>query len=506
MRLKYIAVLFFAVFLVNGCAHKHNEAEIQERETIMKTVWTEKTELFMEYDGPKAGAKSEFLVHLTMLKDFKPVSEGGLTLTFTPESGDAVIVKIDKPERPGIFKTDVMFNQPGEYALKVSLAGKTLSDEIDVPDIEVFAGSEKHEETHAEEKGGSVISFLKEQQWTVDFMTGLPVKQAVSSSFIATGEIIPVSSAEVTASSPLAGTISLSRQLPYMGKKIAKGEVIAVIEPSITQEGGIGQLTASYAEAKNRAILAQKEHERAKRLYEAKAASKRRLEEAELSVESAEAALDPLEKAVQNMRGGTVENRIIVRSPISGAVVELHTSNGKAVGPGQPLMRIINTSTVWLKANVPVNEISGLKNMDRATFAIPGIEGEIKPSRLVAVNDVVDPKTRTVSVIFEVNNSKGQLRVGMFADVSIKTGQVDNALTLPEEALFEDEGKFFVFVQQQGESFERREVKTGIRSSGHVQITAGIKEDERIALKGVYYVKLASLSSRMPDAHAGHAH
>jgi len=375
-----------------------------------------------------------------------------------------------------------------------------------VPHIEVPGGNEKPEEAHHEEKGGGDIAFLKEQQWTIDFMAGLPLKQSVSSSFIATGEIIPVSNAEVTVSSPLAGTISLSRQLPYVGKKVAGNEALAVIEPPISQQGGIGQLAASYAEAKNRVLLAQKEHERAKRLYEAKAAPKRRLEEAELSLESAKAFLDPLHTAMQEMKQGTPENRVIVRAPFSGTVVELLITKGKAVEPGQPLMRIINTSTVWLRANVPATEIAGLKNMDKAAFTIPGIEGEIKPSRLVAVNDVVDPRTRTVPVIFEVNNSKGLLKVGMFAEVAIKTGQAENALTLPDEALFEDEGRFFVFVQMQGEAFERREVKTGIRGSGFVQVISGVKEDERVVLRGGYYVKLASLSSRMPDAHAGHGH
>jgi multidrug efflux pump subunit AcrA (membrane-fusion protein) len=111
-----------------------------------------------------------------------------------------------------------------------------------------------------------------------------------------------------------------------------------------------------------------------------------------------------------------------------------------------------------------------------------------------------------VPVIFEVGNSAGKLKVGMFADVSVKTGRAENALTLPEEAFFEDEGRFFVFLQKQGEIFERREVKTGIRGSGVVQILSGIKEDERVVLRGGYYVKLASLSSRMPDPHAGHGH
>jgi len=504
--MRYIAFLLFVAVIATGCSSKQKAAEVHEKETISKTVWTAKTEMFMEYDKPKLGQKTAVLIHLTNLKDFKPVAEGPLTIAFTPEQGDPVTGTVDKPEKPGIFKTDVTFKQSGSYTLTASLKGKTFSDEITVPDIDVISGEGKHDEAYQEEKSGGDISFLKEQQWAVDFMVGLPVQQQVSSSFVATGEVMPVANAEATLSTPLSGTLSLLKHLPYIGKKVAKDEVLAVIEPPISQQGGIGSLTASYAEAKNRIVLAQKEHERTKRLYEAKAVPKRRLEEAELNLESSKAAFEPLDRAVQEMKQGASGNKIIIKAPFSGTVVELFTANGKAIDAGQPVLRLINTSTVWLKANVPSTEIGSLRIFDKASFTIPGIEGELKPSRLVTVNDVVDPKTRTVPVIFEVANNAGRLKVGMFADVSIKTGHAENALTLPDEAFFEDEGRYFVFIQKEGESFERREVKVGVRGSGYAQIKSGVRDDDHVVTRGGYYVKLASLSSRMPDAHAGHGH
>lgn len=504
--MRYMAFLLFIAVIATGCSSNQKAAEVHEKETISKTAWTEKTELFMEYDEPKPGQKTVVLLHLTNLRDFKPVSEGPLFITFTPEQGEPLMVTVDKPEKPGIFKTDVKFKQSGAYTLTALLKGKTFSDEIIVPDIDVISGEGNHDETHHEEKAGGDISFLKEQQWTVDFMVGLPVKQQVYSLFVATGEVIPAANAEATLSAPLSGTLSLSKPLPYIGKKVAGDEVLAVIEPPISLQGGMGSLTASYAEAKNRIVLAQNEHERAKRLYEAKAVPKRRLEEAELSLESAKAAFEPLDRAFQEIKQGASGHKIIIKAPFSGTVVELLTANGKAIDAGQPVLRLINTSTVWLKANIPSVEIGSLRTLDKASFKIPGIEGELKPSRLVTVNDVLDPRTRTVPVIFEVANNAGRLKVGMFADVSFKTGHEESALTLPDEAFFEDEGRFFVFLQKQGETFERREVKTGIRGSGIVQVLSGIREDERVVLRGGYYVKLASLSSQMPDAHAGHGH
>lgn len=503
--MRYIAFLILLVLSAVGCSPAQKSVEVHESETVSRTIWTAKTELFMEYDEPKLGKKAGFLIHLTDLKDFKPVTEGPLVLSFAPAQGEPVEVTIEKPARPGIFKTEVTFRHPGVHTLTMLLKGNQVSDEILVPDIAVAGEGVVHEDAHHEGPSGGDISFLKEQQWTIDFMAGLPVRQPVSSSFVVTGEVIPAANAEAVISSPLAGILSLSQQLPYSGKKVTMGEVMAVIESPVSLQGGMGSLTASYAEAKNRVILAQKEYERAQRLYEAKAVPKRRLEEAELGLQSAKAALEPLERAVQEVKQSDSENRVVIRAPFSGTVVELLAAKGKAIDAGQPVLKLLNTSSVWLSANVPAAEIGRLGNLGKATFTVPGIDGEMKPSRLVTVNEVVDPRTRTVPVIFEVNNRAGKLKVGMFADVSIKSGNTSNALTLPDEALFEDEGRFFVFVQQEGESFERREVKTGVKGNGIVEIVSGLSEDERVVLRGGYYVKLASLSSRMPQGH-GHDH
>lgn len=507
MRVR-IFLLLLIVFLINSCAHKHEPLKTHA-EPVKITVRTDKTELFMEYDSIAAGEKSVFLIHLTKLKDFKPVTEGSLILVFMQRAEgraeDMVTVRIDSPERPGIFKSDVVLKTPGKYSLKIVIEGQKLSDEIIIP--EVFAAGKKDEisEKNNAKNRGSEIFFTKEQQWTVDFMVETAVKRSLSSSFVSMGELIPASNAEFTASSPLSGVISSHKSLPYIGKRVLKGEAIAAIEPPVQQQGGAGQLTASYAEARNRLLLARNEHERAKRLYEAKAVPKRRLEEAELALNTAIAVIEPLEKAMKEIENRTSENRLIIKAPISGTVVEVMTSNGKFVDAGHPVLKIVNTSVIWLKANIPATDIGRIKKTDAAVFTIAGIEGEFKTSRLVTVSDMVEMKNRTVPVIFEINNPKGMFKIGMFADVSIKTGQSENVITLPEEALFEDEGRYFVFVQLSGEAFERREVKTGIKDRGYVHITEGIMEGELVVTKGGYYVKLASLSSKLPQAH-GHDH
>lgn len=574
ITLKFLTLLVLATALMLGCNQKkqsgadtHAEGE-HAAESVQLTAYSDKSEVFMEFAEPVAGEKAAFLIHLTRLADWKPVTEGALKLVFTPATGAPVSFTVTAPARPGIYQTELTLATAGEYSLAIIPEGKGFSDTITIPEVHVVQKGEAHQ-AHTDEKhaghddketghgkdaksdkhaepakkeaghgkgehveeghdghghgaeesghggeesaviigtGGGTIPFLKEQQWNTEFMSRPAEKKDLATYFSTMGELVPVSNAEATVSAPLSGIISGSKPLPFVGKKVAKGEVVAYIEPPIRQEGGIGQLTAGYAEAKNRVTLAQKEFDRSKRLYDAKIAPQKRVEEAELSLASAKAALEPLEKALDSIKGDAGNGRIAVRATVSGTVVEINSANGKGVEAGQPILRIINTGTLWLKANLPAADTGKAALAKGATFTVTGLEGEFRPSRLVTVGDMLDPQTRTLPVIFEVPNAGSRLKVGMFANVFIRTGDAKNALAVPKEALVEDEGRWFLFVQTAGEAFERREVKLGAQDKGYAQVVEGLKPHERIVSKGAYYVKLAATAGKGIDPHAGHAH
>jgi len=503
--IKYMGILLLLLLTLSGCTHKEHTpaaAAGDEVEPIKVTAYSAKSELFMEYDPPVAGEKTGFLIHLTRLSDFKPVTEGGLKMVFTPTAGEPLTFSLAAPTRPGIFKVEATLANPGKYALKLITDGKGFGDEITASEVRVLNKGEKPAEGHV--GGEGAIAYLKEQQWVVDFMVTQPVKKDLGSFVTTTGELVPVSNAEATVSAPLAGIISTTKQLPFIGKKVAKGEVVAQIDPPIRPDGGIGHLGAAYAEAKNRVSLAQKEYDRAKRLHDAKIAPLKRVEEAELALSSAKSALEPLEKSMESVKGEG-NGRIAVRAPVSGTVVEVTAGAGKGVEAGQPILRIVNTGTLWLKANLPATEIATAGKSLNATFTVAGLTDEFKPSRLVSVGDMLDPQTRTLPVLFEVPNQSGRLKVGLFANVAIRTGSVAGVLAVPKDALIEDEARWFVFIQPSGEAFDRREVKVGVEDGGFVQITSGLKGDERVVTRGAYYVKQAE-SAAKGGADQGHAH
>jgi hypothetical protein len=81
---------------------------------------------------------------------------------------------------------------------------------------------------------------------------------------------------------------------------------------------------------------------------------------------------------------------------------------------------------------------------------------------------------------------------------------IDNAVIIPRAAIMEDYDSKYVYVQVSGESFDKREIVTGIDDGINVQVLNGLKGGEWIVSHGAYHVKMASMSSSIP-AH-GHSH
>jgi multidrug efflux pump subunit AcrA (membrane-fusion protein) len=116
---------------------------------------------------------------------------------------------------------------------------------------------------------------------------------------------------------------------------------------------------------------------------------------------------------------------------------------------------------------------------------------------------VVDPRTRSVPVTFELANPPASLAVGQAVTLRLITSPERNEVMVPASAIVDDGGQSIVFVQAGGESFERRPVRVGgEREGGYLRIVSGLEPGERIVTRGAHLVRLAALSPRTP----GHGH
>lgn len=459
------------------------------------TIWTDSTELFMEHPALIVGDTAlVFAAHLTDLTDFAPLTSGSVTFRFVArDGGPTVTVTQTEPRRPGIYGPRPRFARPGVYDLTIVVNSPQATDSIAVPDLRVYATVA---EAPKEEGGGDAgIAFLKEQQWkTPGFRTAFAVAGEVAGAFDASGVIEPAAGRFAQVTAPIAGLVDAAgvARSPVPGQRVARGQTLALLTPSLGDGG------SAYAEARAALREAQDEHARAQRLFAVEAVPERRVHEAQNRLTAAREAL-------AGFGGGALVNgRVAVRSPVSGVVAERRVTPGGRVEAGAPLFTVVDPSVVWLRVNVPAAQAANVSPSAGAEFRVEGSERLYEARRVVSVGSVIDSLSRTVPVLLKVANPDGSLKVGANARVSVRTGRRESGVVISASALLDEDGRPVVYVQPEGEAFEKREITVGGRDGDRVLVKSGVKAAERVVTGAAYQVRLASLSTSVP-AH-GHEH
>ena len=495
-----MTIAVVALLGVAGCEHEPAGGQAAAQEDLpggSVTLWTQKTELFMEYPALLVGEPAKLLVHLTGLSDFAPLRSGTLTFRFEAKGGgEPVEIVQDAPRSPGIYGPLVTLPREGVWELVLIIEGSQLEDRIAVPGLPVYATAADILPTVGA-GGKEGIAFLKEQQWqTPGFRTAFAEEGSLPAGIEAPGEIVPAAGRYAEVSAPIAGLVEPEGAsiAPAPGQAVERGQLLAILTPSLGESGNA--LASARAELRE----AEQDYARAKRLLEVEAVPERRVAEARIRLDAAREALAGL------TGGGAVaaDGRVTLRSPIAGVVARRDLAPGSRVEAGTLLFAIVDPSLVWLRAHVPVAEAPRIRADAGASFTLEGggVSGETVHT--VAVGSMVDPATRSVPVLYEVENPDGAIKVGAHARVLVRTGEVAEGVVIPDSAVLQEDGRPIAYVQPEGERFERRELALGPRVAGRALVRSGIEPGERIVTGAAYQVRLASLSTVVP-AH-GHGH
>ena len=129
---------------------------------------------------------------------------------------------------------------------------------------------------------------------------------------------------------------------------------------------------------------------------------------------------------------------------------------------------------------------------DRVTVSIggativPGLDTSLligkDDLKVISKGELFDRSSRTIPVIFEMDNPDDLLKIGQIVQMEIYTSEATSSIAVPEKSIIDEDYAKFVFVQTGGESFERRPVKTGARSQGLVAILDGLSEGEQVVV------------------------
>lgn len=530
--------LIFALGALPGC--RSQDAEQPPEESIAVTLWTDQFELFMEYPVLRVGNAARFAAHLTHLATFQPVTSGPVRFEFYREGRIVESVVVREAVRPGIFIPEVIFDTAGELTLRLAIEDQSTASVIEVSPLYVYGPEAEVPAAPEVNILGDRITYLKEQQWRLPFWTEPARVHHLRSSLTVSGRVEADPGRDFSVVPPLAGRLLPPPDgLPTLGQRLQKGELLGWIDPPVAApqqaslenarvQTGISRAELEQKMAEARAALvrqqseveiASQEKDRTRKLFQIEAVPQRRLFIAEKQLEVAEANLKAAEENLATLvttkerlderaaGQGPLQHRMPLYCPGTGTIVQMTATPGAFVEPDRTLFRVVDPSTVWMRAHLHESQVSGIRKATGAAIRLSGgseMEAGPKNARLLLIGEVVDPETRTLPMVWEIQNTARQLKIGMLAEVDIFTGEELETRAVPSSAVFEEENKKVVYVQAAGETFDRRIVQTGIEDKGFIQILEGLSAGERVVVEGGYEVGLAARSTE--SAGEGHVH
>ncbi len=272
----------------------------------------------------------------------------------------------------------------------------------------------------------------------------------------------------VSVSTPLGGYLKSTRLLP--GMKVAKGQVIAVIEnPQFVQ------LQQDYLMAKSKYHFAQLDYNRQNKLNQSQASSDKVMQQAQSEMNSQQILMNSIAQQLKlvninpaKISAGNIQRSVPVYSTINGFVSKVNVNIGKYVTPSDVLFELINPSDIHLNLKVYEKDLEMLKTGQRIVAYT-----NVDPSKKYAGEILLTSKDVDGSGIADVHchfeKYDPALIPGMYMNAEVET-ENSFANAIPEESVVDFEGKNFVFVETGKQTWKMVPVTLGISENGFIEI------------------------------------
>lgn len=281
----------------------------------------------------------------------------------------------------------------------------------------------------------------------------------------------------------------------YVGKKVRRGDPLFSIYSPELLSAQEEYLLALRTRAELVKVGAAGQREESGLL----AAARRKLELWDVPA----SVLDSLEATRQPTK------TLTLHSPVSGVVTRKDVVQGAKLDAGATPYEIVDLSTVWLLADVYESELRFVKQGMAAKLTLTAFPNREFVGKVVFLDPLLDPQTRTVKVRLTFPNASGELRPEMFGEV-VLLGAPRQGLRVPSDAVIDSGLEKVVFVAVGEGKFEPRRVELGESDGVNVEVVSGLQAGERVVVRANFLVdsesrlraSLADIAPR-PSAAAG---
>lgn len=309
------------------------------------------------------------------------------------------------------------------------------------------------------------------------------------------GVVEPNAYRQVAVTPLVAGRVT--RVSAELGATVRRGQPLAQI-----YSPELAEVQTRFVSAKAMLDAHERELQRTRKLVEIGAASRQEMERIHAEhaaqtavVESARSQLQllgvPSSRVDALGSGSSVNATISVPAPIDGVVTERAANVGLNVDQATALFTVVDLSSVWVIADVYEKDFSRVRVGNDATVTTAAYPELSLRGRISYIDPQVNPETRTAKARVEVPNPRGELRLGMYADVAVAGGAETSMLVVPRSAVQNVGGRTVVYLANLEEpgQFIEREVHLGEASGERIAVTSGLAAGDVVVTEGSFFVR-----------------
>lgn len=250
------------------------------------------------------------------------------------------------------------------------------------------------------------------------------------------------------------------------GQPVAAGTLLLRLDDSVAR--------AEYEQAEADLALAKSNYDRAIDLFKKGSGSARTRDETLAALQAANAR-------VALARATLDKTRIV--APFSGLLGLRQVSIGDYLTPGQAIVNLEDVDPVKVDFRVPETFLARVHQGQSVQVQVDAFPDRNFSGEVYALDPRIDATGRSVALRARIANSEGLLRPGLFARVSLVTEQRDDALLIPEQAIFARGAESFVYVVHDGKAKLTR-IALGLRQGAQVEVVEGLSAGDQVVSAG----------------------
>jgi membrane fusion protein, heavy metal efflux system len=264
-----------------------------------------------------------------------------------------------------------------------------------------------------------------------------------------------------------------------VGDTVKKGDLLLRI-----RSDDISQGYDAYRKAVSDELLARKQLERTKLLYEHGAMAEQDLEAAQDNEDDAKTTLDTSTEHLR-LLGNDPEHPagiVDINAPISGVITDQEVVLGSTIQSysANPFT-ISDLSSVWVICDVYENDIPSLQLGETAEIHLNAYPNTVLKGTVSNIGALLDPNIRTAKVRIQVQNPSNILRVGMFAIATFYGLKKQSYVSVPATAVLHLHDRDWVFVPAPNQMFQRVEIASGDQLPNHLtQVLSGLQPGQQV--------------------------